>query len=72
MYVDITLGRFYGSYVLVEGGNPGDAFTALTGGIADQIKHDAIAAKALYSRIMNALTSECIVACSVAVCTQWT
>ncbi|XP_005089461.1 calpain-2 catalytic subunit [Aplysia californica] len=59
--------RLYGSYDAVYGGQPGDAYLLLTGGIGERIDLDSHTdkASALFKRIKNALNSGCQVACVV-------
>ncbi|RUS78730.1 hypothetical protein EGW08_013517 [Elysia chlorotica] len=59
--------RLYGSYDAVYGGQPGDAYLLLTGGIGERIELDDHAEKpsAIYNRIRNALHAGCHVTCVV-------
>ncbi|KAK3733722.1 hypothetical protein RRG08_026837 [Elysia crispata] len=59
--------RLYGSYDAIYGGQPGDAYLLLTGGIGERIELDdhAEKPKAIYNRIRNALHAGCHVSCVV-------
>ena len=61
--------RLYGSYDAIYGGQPGDAYLLLTGGIGERIELDdhAEKPKAIYNRIRNALHAGCHVSCVVPV-----
>ena len=67
--------RYHGSYNAVYGGQPGDAFLALTGGVAERIDFEESDEKPrkLYSRIRNAINSGALVTCTVpvSVCFQF-
>ncbi|GFO40923.1 calpain-9 [Plakobranchus ocellatus] len=59
--------RLYGSYDAIYGGQPGDAYLLLTGGIGERIEledHDE-KPNLLYNRIRNALSAGCQVSCVV-------
>ncbi|ELU08109.1 hypothetical protein CAPTEDRAFT_90023 [Capitella teleta] len=56
--------RFKGGYANVYGGLPGDAFTTLTGGVAELVEIQDTDAATLYSRMKNALSCGSIITCS--------
>ncbi|KAK7100685.1 calpain-9-like [Littorina saxatilis] len=56
--------KFHGSYDAVDGGDPSDAYLAMTGGVAETLDYDEDAQKT-FSRIRNALKSGAIVAAGV-------
>jgi Calpain family cysteine protease len=64
--------RFYGSYEAVYGGWAGNAFTALTGGVAEKVKTSTIdpdypvaTPDELFTRVRNALSNGAIVSATV-------
>ena len=61
--------RFHSSYKGVFGGLAGDAFVTLTGGVAENIKHDEDIDKPtdFFNRVSNALRGGSLVSSSVPV-----
>lgn len=59
--------RFHGGYCKVYGGWPGNAFIALTGGVAEWVKTAETNAASIYARVRNALNTGSIIATSVPV-----
>ncbi|XP_059148726.1 calpain-1 catalytic subunit-like [Physella acuta] len=59
--------RLHGSYDAIYGGQPGDAYLQLTGGIGERIELDGLQDKAssIFTRIKNALGSGCQLTCVV-------
>ncbi|CAL1547299.1 unnamed protein product [Lymnaea stagnalis] len=59
--------RLHGSYDAIYGGQPGDAYLQLTGGIGERIELEGLQDKAtsVFNRIRNALSSDCQVTCVV-------
>ena len=57
--------RFMGSYNAAHGGWTGDAFVALTGGLAERLEDGAESKQGFFKRIRNALDCGSIVACTV-------
>ncbi|ESP05624.1 hypothetical protein LOTGIDRAFT_102635 [Lottia gigantea] len=59
--------RFHGSYDEVYGGQPGDAYLALTGGVSERIVFEdhRIEPIKLFHRIRNALRTGALVSCGV-------
>ncbi|KAH9503245.1 hypothetical protein Btru_068552 [Bulinus truncatus] len=59
--------RLHGSYDAIYGGQPGDAYLQLTGGIGERIELEGLKdkANAVFNRIKNALSSNCQVTCVV-------
>lgn len=64
--------RFYGSYEAVYGGWAGNAFTTLTGGVAEKVKtstvdpdYPVVSAEELFTRVHNALSTGSIVSATV-------
>ncbi|KAL8561164.1 hypothetical protein ACOMHN_054535 [Nucella lapillus] len=59
--------RYHGNYKAVYGGQPGDAYLALTGGVAERIDFDDNEHKSsrLFQRIHNAVNSGALVTCTV-------
>lgn len=61
--------RFHGSYNAVYGGQSGDAYICLTGGVSESIDLKELHSKPteLFRRVKNALKSGSLVSCSVPV-----
>ncbi|XP_055899736.1 calpain-1 catalytic subunit-like [Biomphalaria glabrata] len=59
--------RLHGSYDAIYGGQPGDAYLQLTGGIGERIELEGLQDKtnAIFNRIKNALSSNCQITCVV-------
>lgn len=64
--------RFFGSYEAVYGGWAGNAFTTLTGGVAEKVKtctndpdYPVVSPQELFTRVHNALTCGSIVSATV-------
>ena len=63
------LQRLHGSYDAVYGGQPGDAYLQLTGGIGERLELGKVSDKGdgFFKRVKNAIQSGCHVTCIVPV-----
>ncbi|KAK6166904.1 hypothetical protein SNE40_023508 [Patella caerulea] len=62
-----SFARLFGAYNEVYGGQPGDAYLALTGGVVERIDFDEnmIRPEKLFQRVKNSLQSSSLVSCVV-------
>ncbi|ESP00170.1 hypothetical protein LOTGIDRAFT_141267, partial [Lottia gigantea] len=64
-----SFGKLYGSYNSIYGGQPGDAYLSLTGGVVERIDFDEnkVSPIKLFKRVKNALKGGSLVSCVVPV-----